>query len=91
MSVTHLILREHGPHTSVQLQGCHVLETSLDHLSVKQSARSTLSGLTIGSVLLEDLHLRDLPENVRAAIFAGNGVSRPVSSRWTNPDAGNSL
>lgn len=89
MSVTHLIIRPSGPHSAVELQGCRVVETSLDHLVIKASARAALLGAKLGSIVLEDMHAHELPKIVADTLSAGRfGVSCPMVSRWTYPRDG---
>ena len=87
--VSVVLIRPKGPAGSVQLPGTHFVETSIEHLTIKPSALSMLRGLKLGTVILEDLHVNDLDEPIREALFRGrDGVSCPVVTRWTNPRAG---
>jgi hypothetical protein len=87
-----LLIRPRGPHTSVQAQGTHFVETSVDQLTVKASARSAIMTLSIGAIVLEDLRFEDLDEPIRRVLITGaSGSSCPIVTRWTTPRTGNAL
>lgn len=83
-----LVLRVKGPRNVTHGQAVTFVETSLDALTVVASARAVLANYDFQTVVLEDLHLHDLPDNVRDAVRAGirEGTSCPVVSRWTKAD-----
>ncbi len=84
-----LLIRPHGPHTSAQTVGTHFVETSVDQLTVKASARSALMTMSIGVIVLEDLRFEDLDEPIRRVLMvAASGSSCPIVTRWTNPRTG---
>ncbi|MBP2498265.1 S-adenosylmethionine:tRNA-ribosyltransferase-isomerase (queuine synthetase) [Methylobacterium sp. PvP062] len=86
---TVVLIRPTGPATNVQAQGTHFVETSLEQLVVKASARSVLLTLSVGALILEDLRLEDMPEHVRKAVVGATlGQSCPIVTRWTSPRTG---
>jgi hypothetical protein len=86
---TVVLIRRTGGHTSVQTPGTQFVETSVEQLAVKASARSALLTLSVGTLILEDLRLEELPEHVRKVVVGSTlGQSCPIVSRWTNPRTG---
>lgn len=81
-----LLLRKRGP--TARFLGASdttFLECSLEDLTGKSILLENIREAHIGAVVLEDLHLRDLPCPVARAIADGaRGHACPISSRWTN-------
>lgn len=80
-----LLIRPEGPYRRTAIgNDTFITQTSLPLIAEKDWQLEEIAGMTLGTVILEDLHVGDIEGPVRDAILAGSaGRSCPIVSRWT--------